>query len=239
MRSPEDSEKTQRDDAGDNVLPLRRDASQARLSPPRKTAPPESAAREYSRFGNLEENAPSSAAPTTERGDEVRAMAAARLKKARRGRAPRTLRNSLFMCGALVVWLLLVAYSLDNYRQYRVFQNLAEGRQVQLTALQSQLRAGQQKLAFMQMPQGREQLLMERGYLRPGDRILLFPESENAAAQNAAPTGAVPPSIAPTPVITPQSGAQQNTSAWRRTAQTAGSWYQTLREAAGSSPTSP
>lgn len=239
MRSTDGSEKNQRDDGGDNVLPLRRDASQARLSPPRKVVRREPAPREYSRLENLDENAPQTAASTTERGDEVRALAAARLKKARRGRAPRTLRNSLLMCGALVVWLLLVAYSLDNYRQYRVFQNLAEGRQMQLTALQSQLRAGQQKLAFMQMPQGREQLLMEHGYLRPGDRILLFPEAENAAAKNAAPTGAAPITAAPTPVIAPQHGAPQNASAWRRAAQTAGSWYQTLREAAGSSPSSP
>ena len=235
MRPSDESEEIQRDDLADNVLPLRRDASQKRLSPPRQVAPRETEPREYSHLEDFGE----SAAETTERGDEVRAMAAARLKKARRGRAPRALRHSLFLCGAMVVWLLLVAYSLDNYRQYRVFQNLVDARQVQLTALQSQLRAGQQKLAFMQMPQGREQILMEHGYLRSGDRILLFPETENDAAQTAAPTSAAPIAAAPTPVITPQSGAPQNGSAWRRAAQTVGSWYQTLREAAGDSPTSP
>jgi heme exporter protein D len=51
-----------------------------------------------------------------------------------------------------------------------------EQRQVQLDALERQKAEEQGRLAHLKSEKGREQLLVERGYLKPGDRFLLFPD---------------------------------------------------------------
>lgn len=48
-------------------------------------------------------------------------------------------------------------------------------KQTQFAALQEQENEEKRKLAYLQSEKGREQILAERGYLKPGDRILLFP----------------------------------------------------------------
>ncbi len=52
-------------------------------------------------------------------------------------------------------------------------------RQVQLDALERQKAEEQGRLAHLKSEKGREQLLVERGYLKPGDRFLLFPEESS------------------------------------------------------------
>ena len=44
------------------------------------------------------------------------------------------------------------------------------------------------RLAHLKSEKGREQLLAEHGYLRPGDRILLFPSDKKTTAQKPAET---------------------------------------------------
>jgi hypothetical protein len=48
-------------------------------------------------------------------------------------------------------------------------------KQTQLAALDKQKHEEEKKLAYMRSEKGREQILAERGYLKPGDRILVFP----------------------------------------------------------------
>ncbi len=52
-------------------------------------------------------------------------------------------------------------------------------RQTQLDALERRNAEEQGRLAHLKSEKGREQLLVERGYLKPGDRFLLFPEESS------------------------------------------------------------
>lgn len=52
-------------------------------------------------------------------------------------------------------------------------------RQTQLDALERRKVEEQGRLAHLKSEKGREQLLVERGYLKPGDRFLLFPEESS------------------------------------------------------------
>ena len=49
-------------------------------------------------------------------------------------------------------------------------------KEIQLAALEKQKHEEGKKLAYLQSEKGREQILAQRGYLKPGDRIPLFPE---------------------------------------------------------------
>jgi hypothetical protein len=48
-------------------------------------------------------------------------------------------------------------------------------KEVQLTAINKQKYEEEKRLAYLRSEKGRDQILAERGYLKPGDRILLFP----------------------------------------------------------------
>ena len=52
-----------------------------------------------------------------------------------------------------------------------------EEKQAHLWALERQRDEEKGRLAHLKSEKGRDQLLVERGYLKPGDRFLLFPEA--------------------------------------------------------------
>lgn len=56
-------------------------------------------------------------------------------------------------------------------------------KQAQFRALDKQRNDEKSRLAHLKSEKGREQLLAERGYLKPGDRILLFPAEEKTPAE--------------------------------------------------------
>lgn len=75
---------------------------------------------------------------------------------------------------------LVRSIALAEIDQSRIQEQLEENR-VQWAALERQRQEEEQRLSFLKSDEGRGQLLAERGYLRPGDRILLFPSEEDAA----------------------------------------------------------
>lgn len=77
---------------------------------------------------------------------------------------------SVVVCASL--WPLVMAAH-SNLSTVRL--QVAE-KQTQLDALERQKNEEQGRLAHLKSEKGREQLLVERGYLKPGDRFLLFPE---------------------------------------------------------------
>lgn len=70
-----------------------------------------------------------------------------------------------------------IALTADDHA--KIQEQLHEN-QLQWSALERQRQEEAQRLSFLKSDEGRGQLLAERGYLKPGDRILLFPSVEEA-----------------------------------------------------------
>ena len=79
----------------------------------------------------------------------------------------------LSVVACISLWPLVMA-ARGNMAQVRA---QVEEKQTQLTALERQRDEEKGRLAHLKSEKGREQLLVERGYLKPGDRFLLFPEA--------------------------------------------------------------
>ena len=60
-------------------------------------------------------------------------------------------------------------------REYKAVKARVVTKQVTLKALQAQLAAGTKRLSAFNGGSGRERALAENGFVRPGERILLFP----------------------------------------------------------------
>lgn len=138
-------------------------------------------------------------------------------QRARRGIRATTI---LFALVAGVFSLSLWAMTHVVWSEYRLYQGEVERREATLRDLQEQLETGRKRLAVLQSPKGREQLLIEHGYIRPGDRILLFPsipEERRAAAISKN-------DLSPHPATHSDGGARS--SAWRRAGDTLSSWWQ-------------
>lgn len=73
-----------------------------------------------------------------------------------------------------------IALTLTNHA--KIQEQLHEN-QLQWSALERQRQEERQRLSFLKSDEGRGQLLAERGYLKPGDRILLFPSEEEIETQ--------------------------------------------------------
>ena len=89
--------------------------------------------------------------------------------------------------------LLLMGAMFSVHAEYRKWQTRVHQREDELAALNTQLTVGQKRLAALQSPQGREQLLIEHGYLRPGDRILEFPAAPEETRQAQLPPNDLAP----------------------------------------------
>lgn len=59
---------------------------------------------------------------------------------------------------------------------FRHLRGQVSEKQIQFAALERQKSEEKNRLAHLKSREGREQLLAERGYLKPGTRILLFPD---------------------------------------------------------------
>lgn len=79
----------------------------------------------------------------------------------------------LSVVACISLWPLVMA-ARGNMAQVSV---QVEEKQAQLSALERQRDEEKGRLAHLKSEKGREQLLVERGYLKPGDRFLLFPEA--------------------------------------------------------------
>ncbi len=105
-----------------------------------------------------------------------------------------------------------------NYTQYREYQEQADSKASQLSALEAQHDTMKRRLAFLQLPKGREQTLLEHGYIRPGDRILLFP-SEPKTTNSVRKTTPIP--VTQAPVVAREEGG----TAWSRAARSVSRWW--------------
>ena len=106
------------------------------------------------------------------------------------------------------------------WAEYRLYQGEVDRKEATLNDLQEQLETGRKRLAVLQSPKGREQLLIEHGYIRPGDRILVFPATPKERQAATIPKN----DLSPRPVERINDGAQS--SAWRRAGDTLSRWWQ-------------
>lgn len=116
--------------------------------------------------------------------------------------------------------LSLMAMTHVVWAEYRLYQGEVERKETTLDELQEQLETGHKRLAVLQSPKGREQLLIEHGYIRPGDRILLFPPTPEQRQAADIPKN----DLSPHPAARIDDSA--NSSAWRRAGDTLQNWWQ-------------
>ena len=118
--------------------------------------------------------------------DDPRAAAKARKRRRARSRVVRLLIAGL----TGTVLLGLTALLKISHADYSAARGEVESRETQLRTLQAQQRSGHIRLAALQHEKGRAQSLIEHGYVRPGDRILLFPATpqptQNGPTKNSA-----------------------------------------------------
>lgn len=95
-----------------------------------------------------------------------------RLRRPRRSRSRHVWLWLLPGVAAMIALSLLIGRVRGDYQFMR---EQASNKNAQLTALRAQLDANQKRLDALGGPRGREIILRERGYIRPGERILLFP----------------------------------------------------------------
>lgn len=120
-----------------------------------------------------------------------------------------------------VVGLGLLVMIAMAQKDYNSWQAQVEFREKQLAALDEQHDVGKRRLAALASPKGRDQLLVEHGYLHPGDRILLFPATPAEKQAADIPKNDLSPHL-----LSPQDGsADPNASIWKRTADTFRSWW--------------
>ncbi len=120
---------------------------------------------------------PSPALSANERGVARRAR-----KKAKRRRV-----NTLAWTGFLAATVVIAgtAFGVSSrfghlkgiWGEYKAVHARVRTKQVTLQALRAQLDAGRKRLAAFGGGSGRERALAENGFVRPGERILLFPPS--------------------------------------------------------------
>ena len=182
-----------------------------------------------SRFENRLEGRPERRSSSS--GDveaEAENPGAVRLAESRRRAAQHKMRAAtlLMVIPTTLASITLMAMAHVVFRDWRSYESEASIARAQLNGLQEQLEVGQRRLKVLRSAKGREQILAEHGFIRPGDRLLLFPkettpESHSSRAQND---------------IAAQRGAIRNaasSSAWERAARSVTGWL----GSASSSPT--
>lgn len=113
--------------------------------------------------------------------DDPKAAAKARKRRRARSRVVRLL-------GAGVVGSVLLGLTAllkISHADYSAVRDQVASQEAQLRTLQAQQRSNHHRLSALQHEKGRAQSLIEHGYVRPGDRILLFPATPPSTALQA------------------------------------------------------
>ncbi len=113
------------------------------------------------------------------------ALAAIKVRKKRARARSRRMWVWTQTLGFALASLLLMGAIFSVHAEYSKWQTRVTKREEELAALKTQLSVGEKRLAALQSPQGRKQLLVENGFLRPGDRILEFPADAEESRQAA------------------------------------------------------
>ena len=170
---------------------------------------------------------------------ELRDLELRHLENRRERRRRRVIRKSL-LPQSPQMWLVLIAVLFVSvpalrkmyyiHADYRWLQAQVNYKQEQLAALRQQNENAQKRLAVLTSDKGREQLLIENGYVPPGSRILLFqpdPEERRAAEIPKNDLSPHPPS------------AHENASGslWQQTGKAVGDWWRGLSQPSPEKPT--
>jgi hypothetical protein len=133
------------------------------------------------------------------------------------------------------VWLITGAFTLTSLllmvtifsvqAEHSRWRNRVAQRETELAVLEAQLKTGERRLAALQSPQGRQELLINNGYLKPGDRYLEFKEDSDESKQAEAP----PNDLTPHPSKWDSSPVQGG-SIWRGAWNSLSKKWQRLRE---------
>ena len=124
----------------------------------------------------------------TDSPDDLRDELATLKMRKRRARARQRRWSVWFITGAFALTsLLLMATILSVKAEHSRWQARVAQRQAELGALETQLKTGERRLAALQSPQGRQELLIENGYLKPGDRYLEFQADKDESRQAELP----------------------------------------------------
>lgn len=107
--------------------------------------------------------------------EEARQRRAARRAELRRQRRALGWKNMALLGATAAASLVLWFYTAKSFVAYQDFNDQVQAKHAQLGALEKQQTAAQARVTLLSSNKGRGQLLVERGYLRPGERILLFP----------------------------------------------------------------
>ena len=133
--------------------------------------------------------------------EETRKRRAARRAELRKKRRNIGWKNIAVLLVTGAVSLVLWFYTAKSYMAYGDFDEQVQAKRAQLRALEDQQTAARARVALLSSDKGRSQLLVERGYLRPGERILLFPtrpgEAERQRAARIPANDLMPPAAPP------------------------------------------
>ena len=135
--------------------------------------------------------------------EETRRKRAARRAELRRQKRAIGWKNVAVLGVTGAVSLVLWVYTAKAYMAYGDFDEQVQAKRAQLHALEEQQTAARARVTLLSSDKGRAQLLVERGYLRPNERILLFPargsEAERQRAARIPANDLMSPAVAPEP----------------------------------------
>lgn len=217
---------------------MRMNRNSPRQSPPsEKSAYNASANASASRtrdFSRL--NSPTASASTSRNSGSSDALKTSRNREVARNRKNRRSSRWLIAIPAAIIFGVLSAMMTANYAQFRKYQAQADFKAAQWSALHDQYQGLTHRLAFLQLPKGREQVLLEHGYLKGNQRILLFPsDAKNAAAAPKSSTRSTQndSAIARNSLETAPTLSDKNDggSVWKRAGRTLSGWMKSLDSA--------
>lgn len=102
------------------------------------------------------------------------------VRRRARKRAQDRSKNVLVWSVFLVLSVLISGASLGVWSRFQGVKEKVALKQATLHDLQAQLDTRKRKLATMTSPAGKDRVLVENGFVRPDQRILLFPSEKKA-----------------------------------------------------------
>ena len=130
----------------------------------------------------------------------------------------------VYLVPTVVLSLFFIAMTSVVAGDWKRFNGEVGRNQAQLKVLTAQLETGKRRLSVLESDKGREQLLIENGYLRPGERILLFPPD----AIEKQEMKLAPNDLSPQPRVV---SSGNNGSPWQRATRALSGWADNVRRA--------
>jgi hypothetical protein len=164
-------------------------------------------------------------------------MATARTRRRRRVQMRRGNTLLLAAAGALSFILLAMIFEPQNgaIAEYHRFQDQVEQNEVKFNTFKAQHEVMQRRLASLQLDKGREQILVEKGFVKPGERILLFPPEPDVSHRVDTPENTetlesgASPVAAPFSDKLPSDSPAPSQSESRHSGGTLSGWWRSLR----------